>query len=67
MADILKQLTLKAQLEKKKRSPSYTFVKQGDTLNLISRRTGIPVATLRKLNGIEGSLIIAGQRLRLTP
>ena len=67
MADILKQLTLKAQRKKKKRSPRYTFVKQGDTLNLISRRTGIPVATLRKLNEIEGSLIIAGQRLRLTP
>ncbi len=67
MNDILKQLTLEAQLKKKKRSPRYTVVKRGDTLHLISRRTGVPVATLRKLNKIEGSLIIAGQRLRLTP
>jgi LysM repeat protein len=67
IADILKRLTLKAQLKKRKRSPRYTVVKRGDTLNLISRRTGVPVTTLRKLNGIEGSLILAGQRLRLTP
>lgn len=67
IADILKQLTLKAQLKKKKRTPRYAVVKPGDTLNLISRRTGISVATLRKLNGIQGSLILAGQRLRLAP
>ena len=67
IVDTLKQLTLKAQLKKKKRTPHYTVVKPGDTLNLISRRTGISVATLRKLNGIQGSLIMAGQRLRLTP
>ncbi len=67
MADILKQLSLKAELNKEKRSPGYTVVKPGDTLNLISQRTGVPVATLRKLNGIQGSLIMAGQRIRLTP
>ena len=66
-ADIVKQLTLETQLKEKKRAPRYTIVKPGDTLNLISQRTGIPVATLRKLNGIQGSLILAGQRLRLTP
>ena len=67
IADILKQLTLKAQLKKKKPAPRFTVVKPGDTLNLISRRTGISVATLRKLNGIQGSLIMAGQRLQLAP
>jgi LysM repeat protein len=67
IADVVKRLTLKAQLKKKKRAPRYTVVKPGDTLNLISQRTGISMATLRKLNGIQGSLIMAGQRLRLTP
>ena len=42
-------------------------VKAGDTLLSISRRTGVPVSTIKSLNNIRGSHIIAGQTLRLAP
>ncbi len=48
-------------------SESYYLVRQGDTLGRISQQTGISIATLRDLNGINGSTIWAGQKLRLTP
>jgi hypothetical protein len=42
-------------------------VKPGDTLGHIARKTGVPVATLKRLNRIEGSLVRAGARLLLAP
>ena len=45
-----------------------TYVVQpGDTLSRISRRSGVPIQTLRELNGIRGSLIRVGQRIKLAP
>jgi len=45
-----------------------TYVVQpGDTLTRISRRSGVPIKTLRELNGIHGSLIRVGQRIKLAP
>lgn len=41
------------------------IVQPGDTLSQISRRSGVPVGTIKKLNGISGSLIRVGQRLKL--
>ncbi|MEA3332046.1 MAG: transglycosylase SLT domain-containing protein [Pseudomonadota bacterium] len=46
------------------RHPSYT-VKNGDTLGAISRRFRIPVAKLKKLNRLESSKIMIGQKLYL--
>ena len=43
------------------------IVRPGDTLNHIARKTGVPVATLKKLNRIEGSLVRAGAKLLLAP
>jgi len=43
------------------------IVKPGDTLSHIARRTGVPIATLKRLNGINGSLVRAGARLQLAP
>jgi membrane-bound lytic murein transglycosylase D len=40
-------------------------VKPGDTLSAISRRSGVPVDTIRRLNNIDGSVIRIGQRLKL--
>jgi hypothetical protein len=48
-------------------SESHYLVRRGDTLGRISQRTGISIATLRDLNGIQGSTIWAGQKLRLAP
>jgi LysM repeat protein len=44
--------------------PSYT-VKNGDTLGAISRRFRIPIAKLKKLNRLESSKIMIGQKLHL--
>ncbi len=43
------------------------IVQRGDTLSSISKRSGVPVATIRSINGIQGSLIRIGQQLRLRP
>ena len=48
-------------------SGSYYVVKPGDTLHKISRKTGVSVSRLRSINGIQGSLIRVGQKIRLEP
>jgi peptidoglycan lytic transglycosylase D len=48
-------------------SNGHYIVKPGDTLSHIARKTRVPIATLKRLNGIEGSLVRAGERLQLTP
>lgn len=44
---------------------NYYTVRRGDTLSHISIRTGVPISTLKELNGLTGSTIRPGQRLRL--
>lgn len=53
--------------ERENASQSHYLVREGDTLGHIANRTGIPIASLRRLNQIEGSTIWVGQKLRLTP
>jgi membrane-bound lytic murein transglycosylase D len=48
-------------------SENHYVVREGDTLVHIAKRTGVSLATLKRINGIEGSTIWAGQKLRLTP
>lgn len=40
-------------------------VRSGDTLSTIAERHGVSIASVRALNGIRGSVIRAGQELRL--
>ncbi|MFC6750394.1 LysM peptidoglycan-binding domain-containing protein [Deinococcus aquaticus] len=47
-------------------APATVTVKSGDTLFLISRRSGVSVNRLRALNGLKGDIIRAGQVLRVT-
>jgi LysM repeat protein len=42
-------------------------VKRGDTLWGISRKSGLSVGILRRINNIRGSNLKIGQRLRITP
>lgn len=42
-----------------------TRVRRGDTLGAIARRNGTTVAKLRRLNGIRGNNVRAGQKLRV--
>ena len=48
-------------------SHNHYVVREGDTLGHISRRTGVSLATLKRINGIEGATIWPGQKLRLIP
>lgn len=44
---------------------SHSVVRKGDTLGAIARRNGTTVAKLQRLNGIKGSNIRAGQKIRV--
>jgi peptidoglycan endopeptidase LytE len=56
--------TLKSKPSSISRGEVYA-VKKGDTLDGISRKTGIPVAEIRELNRIRESALKVGQRLAL--
>ena len=64
---VLQELGKGESAEKEDLSESHYVVQRGDTLGLIAKRTGVPIASLRRLNQIEGSTIWAGQKLRLLP
>ena len=44
---------------------SYSTVRKGDTLGSIARRNRTTVANLRRLNGIRGNKVMAGQKIRV--
>jgi membrane-bound lytic murein transglycosylase D len=67
LTEALRQLDDKSSREVAELSPNHYVVKAGDTLSHISRRTGIPVTTLKELNNIRGSSLSVGQRLQLVP
>ena len=54
----------KSKKSKKSRSSSVT-IKNGDTLIDIAKRNGTTVEKLRKINGIKGSNIRAGKKIRV--
>ncbi len=54
-----------AKKAKGKRGGSYATVRKGDTLGSIARRNRTTVAHLRRLNGIRGNKVMAGQRIRV--
>lgn len=49
------------------RAPGNYTVRPGDTLSAIAERAGVSVAALRAANGLSGSLIRPGQRLKVPP
>jgi LysM repeat protein len=63
----VKKLTPAGRSSGRRISGKYYTVQPGDTLSAIARDTGVPLRTLRKLNGISGSLIRVGQTLRIRP
>jgi LysM repeat protein len=66
MASVLKSFVRTASASAKGVSKRYYVVRKGDTLSKIAKQTGVRVAVLKRLNGIQGSLIRAGQTLRLS-
>lgn len=67
VAPTLKRLARTAPARKRKASSLSYVVQPGDTLTQISRKTGVSLSTLKRLNRIQGSMIKVGQRLRLAP
>lgn len=63
LSRFLKSLPPPEEVSQEEPKSTYT-VKQGETLTDISRRTGVPLETLKRLNGLD-SRITPGQRLRL--
>jgi len=66
-AEALHQLARKNPARFAKSDSPHYRVQPGDTLSYISQHTGIPVAELKRLNDIKGSMITVGQELQLTP
>ncbi len=47
-------------------TPKIYVVENGDTLTSIAHQTGVPVATILKLNpGVDPQILISGERLKL--
>lgn len=57
--------TTKRSKARSSRRSSTVTVRKGDNLGAIARRNGTTVAKLRKLNGIKGNNIRAGQKIRV--
>ena len=62
-----KKITEKGTAKKKKSGTDATVyvVKKGDTLAVVSEKTGVPASEIRKTNGLQSSKLKAGQRLAL--
>ncbi len=63
----LKKLARKAKSAPGGISGDYYVVRPGDTLTGISKKTGVSLSKLRRMNKLEGSLIMVGQKLRIKP
>ena len=54
------------QAEDRKPVPKAYEVQSGDTLTSIARETGVPVATIVRLNpGVDPQILISGEELKL--
>ncbi len=50
----------------KRQTPKTYVVQNGDTLTSIAHKTGVPVATILRLNpGVDPQILISGEKLRL--
>ena len=67
VAAVLKTLETRYSGNKSRLSGSFYMVRRGDTLIHISKRTGISVSMLKRMNGLGSSLIRVGQKLRIAP
>jgi len=52
---------------KGKKPKGYYVVKKGDTLFGIAEKTGVSVSELKRLNKINGSVVVVGQKLLIVP
>ena len=57
--------TKKSRSKKSKERTKHVTVKSGDTLSEIAERNGTTVKKLRQLNGIKGSSIVTGKKIRV--
>ncbi|MFY9943582.1 MAG: transglycosylase SLT domain-containing protein [Desulfobacterales bacterium] len=67
IAPLLQDLARSEAKPKTGTSIRHHVVQAGETLSHISKVTGVSLAQLRQLNGIDGGLIRAGQKILITP
>jgi len=65
--EAIRQATLSVRQPALSTAEGVYVVQAGETLGHIAQKTGIAVDTIKQLNNIDGSLIKAGQKLRLGP
>ena len=46
---------------------TYVKVKSGDSLYSISKKTGVPIATIKAANGLKSDVIVDGKTLKIPP
>jgi len=56
-------LKIRAEVPIRVKRTAYYVVQKGDTLKKVARKTGSPVAEIRKVNGLKRDLIRPGQKL----
>ncbi len=59
------EMVQQKEAKKKAAKPRTVTVRKGESLSVIARRNGTTVAKLRRLNGLKGNNIRAGQKLRV--
>jgi len=62
---VLASLSKTAHRQTRSKGSAYYTVRDGDNLTRISEKTGVPVETIKSLNGLKGSIIHKGQKLRI--
>lgn len=67
LRDYLNKRRNNTLLKNEKKNWRYYVVKSGDALFHISRRTGVPVENIKKMNGLKNSIIRPGQKLLINP
>jgi LysM repeat protein len=66
VASVVTQLNRNASRRKPNSPGDYYVVRAGDNLRNIARKTGVSMLNLARFNGIHGSALKVGQRLRLS-
>jgi LysM repeat protein len=60
------KVTTEQQQQADKNAPKAYVVKNGDTLTAIAHQTGVPVATIQRLNPqVDPQILISGEKLKL--
>ena len=66
VAEVKTKAAKAAAAKKAANSKRYVSVRRGDNLSVIAKRNGTTVTKIKRLNGLRGSLVKPGQKLRVS-